>query len=232
MVANTTSDFNTAVGYGSLRANTTGTNNTALGYEAGKAMVSGLRNTFVGHNAGPSNTGNDNTIVGANGSPNATSCAGLVSLGDIGQVATRIFNVTTENDRIIMGHNNISNAYVKVAWTVTSDARDKADVADAPYGLDFVNQLRPVTFKWDERGRYENLTPDGTHKNPKTQMGFLAQDVIELEESLGTPSNDLLIADNEQDDKLKITENKIIPALVKAIQELKAEFDEYKRTHP
>ena len=56
----------------------------------------------------------------------------------------------------------------------------------------------------------------------------MAQDVIALEQSLGTPSNDLLIADNEQEDKLKITESKIIPALVKAIQELKAEVDSLK----
>ena len=56
--------------------------------------------------------------------------------------------------------------------------------------------------------------------------------MIALEKKYGATEKDLLIADDEQDDSLKITETKMIPALVKAIQELKAEFDAYKLTHP
>ena len=32
-----------------------------------------------------------------------------------------------------------------------SDSRDKTDVIDSPYGLDFINTVRPVQFKWDTR---------------------------------------------------------------------------------
>jgi len=121
---------------------------------------------------------------------------------------------------------------VKVAWTVTSDARDKTDVEDVSYGLSFINSLRPVTFVWDERANYEDGTPDGSKKGAKRQIGFLSQEVIQAELDAGTPQDNLLVADNEEDDRLKITETKFIPALVKAIQELKAEFDAYKATHP
>ena len=243
--SNTTASSNTAVGYQALYSNTTGTPNDAFGYQAGYANTTGTENVFIGHSAGSGvTTGSKNTFVGRVAGLNVTtgsdntgigrySLYGLttgiqnVGLGDM-LIGGQIFVITTESNRLIAGHDSITNAYVKVAWTVTSDARDKTDFADSPYGLDFVNKLKPVTFKWDERSKYDNGIPDGTHKGSKTQLGFLAQDVIALEQSLGTPSNDLLIADNEQEDKLKITESKIIPALVKAIQELKAEVDSLK----
>ena len=109
-----------------------------------------------------------------------------------------------------------------VAWTVTSDSRDKSDIQTVPYGLQFVNELIPITYKWDKRDKYENSTPDGTHKESKTQLGFLAQDVIALEKKHGGIAGDLLIADDETEESLKITETKFIPILVKAIQELTA----------
>ena len=128
----------------------------------------------------------------------------------------------------MVGDGNVTNAYILVAWTVTSDARDKTDVTDAPYGLNFVNELRPITYKWDKREKYADNKPNGTHAETKTQLGFLAQDVITLEKKYGGRAGDLLIADDETDESLKITETKMIPVLVKAIQELKAEIDALK----
>jgi hypothetical protein len=223
---NTTGASNTGIGTSALENNTTASNNVAVGYKAGYVNT-GERNVYIGDSTATLATGSDNTGIGRSSLSTLTTGNGNVGLGDIGG-GGQIFGLTTESNRIIAGHNAVSNAYVKVAWTVTSDARDKADISTAPYGLNFIQQLKPVTFKWDERSKYENLTPDGTHKGTKTQLGFLAQDVIALEESCGTASNDLLIADNEQDDKLKITETKLIPALVIAIQELKAEVDALK----
>jgi hypothetical protein len=40
------------------------------------------------------------------------------------------------------------------------------------------------------------------------------------------------IVQTEQNGNMGITYTEIIPVLVKAIQELKAEFDAYKATHP
>jgi hypothetical protein len=40
-----------------------------------------------------------------------------------------------------------------------SDARDKADVRDTVLGLDFINALRPVDFRWDMRDDYRTTPP-------------------------------------------------------------------------
>lgn len=203
--ANTTAENNTAVGADALKANTTGYSNTAVGYAAGSGITTGHTNLTIGVNCTTElTTGNDNTCVNALNGGN------------------RVFALTTESNRILIGYNGVTNAYVQVAWTVVSDSRDKTDVVDAPYGLSFVQELRPVQYRWDRRSKYENNQPDGTHKEDKKQLGFLAQDVIALEKKYGGVAKDLLIGDDEHDETLKITETKIIPILVKAIQELSA----------
>ena len=101
-----------------------------------------------------------------------------------------------------------------------------------PYGLSFVQSLRPVKFKWDERSKYEGGRRDGKHKSEKFTLGFFAQDVISVEKAYGAIDRALLIADDEQPDNLKLTETKLIPVLVKAIQELSADFSAYKDSHP
>jgi len=91
--------------------------------------------------------------------------------------------------------------------TVTSDERDKTEIEDVPHGLDFVNQLKPVSFKF--KTSRENDTPHGPKK-----YGFKAQDILALE------GDDNVIIDNEHDDDLKLTNSHMTPVLVKAIQEL------------
>jgi hypothetical protein len=217
MLANTTGNANVAVGKKALQANTTGSYNTAVGYQPMFSATTGANNTCIGLYAGYDlTTGSSNVFVGQ----------------DSGRTGSPGGNFTTQSNRVVIGNGSTTNAYVQVAWTVTSDARDKTDIVDAKYGLDFIKGLRPVEYKWDKRSKYSNQNPDGTHKEAKTQLGFLAQDVIALEKQHGAIAKDLLIADDEKDEILSITETKIIPILVKAIQELKAEFDAYKATHP
>jgi outer membrane receptor protein involved in Fe transport len=151
---------------------------------------------------------------------------------DTSVLNTAVFYITTENNRVVVGDTNVTNAYIQVAWTVVSDERDKADIEDVSYGLDFISKLRTVKFKRDNRNRYEDRLSDGSKKDEKFSYGFLAQNVIEAEKACGATDKSLLVADNEDENNLKLTETNIIPALVKALQELKAEFDAYKSSHP
>ena len=214
----TTGTYNTVVGFGtaSNSAGATGTANAAIGASALALMTTGSFNSVLGAEAGASlTTGFGNTILG-----------GYTSAGSIAPV----FNVTTQNDRVVVGTTATTNAYIQVAWTVVSDQRDKTDIDDIGYGLDFIEKLRPVKFKRDNRSRYDNGVPDGSKKDKKYTLGFLAQNVAKAETDLG--ATDLLIVDDEKPDNLKLVETSMIPVLVKALQELKAEFDAYKTAHP
>ena len=111
-----------------------------------------------------------------------------------------------------MGSAVVSNAYVKVSWTVTSDARDKIVDGPVPHGLSFINNLEPVAFHF-KMDRQSSI-PYG----PK-RYGFLAQDVLALEGS------DPVIIDNEDADNLRYAGESLVPVLVNAVKELSAQVN-------
>ena len=98
---------------------------------------------------------------------------------------------------------------MKVAFTVTSDERDKIDFQSIPHGLDFVNKLKPKSF-WFRKDRKSD------EKNGTQRYGFVAQDILALE------GDNPVIIDTEQEDHLKYKGEHLVPVLVNAIQELSA----------
>ncbi len=109
------------MGYQALSNHTSGTSNTAFGYQA---MGSG------------NITGNYNTAVGVQASNNATSGQNNTALG-YSAANDSVYSLTNESHRIVIGNNNNTDAYIKIDWTVTSDARDKMNFEDVPHGLNF-----------------------------------------------------------------------------------------------
>ena len=118
-----------------------------------------------------------------------------------------------------MGSTGVTNAYIQVAWTVVSDARDKTNFAPVPHGLEFVKALQPTAYQF-------RIARDSEETNGGVRYGFKAQDVLELEGA------NPVIVDNEDVDKLRMVDTALIPVLVKALQELNAKFDAYVLTHP
>jgi len=96
-----------------------------------------------------------------------------------------------------------------------SDGRDKTDVVDLPHGLDFINQTRPVRFKWDIRDGQPGQGKQGT-----TNYGFIAQELLEI----GNNEEHRLVYESNPD-KLEARYSNLIPMLTKAIQELSEKID-------
>jgi hypothetical protein len=188
----------TAVGYQALYA-TTGPGNTAIGYRSLYANTTGRYNVGIGDFALNSNTtGGGNTVINPNDSNGTT---------------TPVFNPTTESNRFVCGSSNVTNAYIKVAWTVTSDVRDKADFNVVPHGLDFVTKINPIAFRY-KTGR------DSTETDGPVRYGFSAQEVLALEGD--TP----VIVDAENPETLRFNDQSLIAVLVNAIKELTARVKE------
>jgi hypothetical protein len=218
--ANTTANDNVAIGYGASYSSTTAASNTAIGYFSLFSNVTGGSNTAVGYDALRFSTGlGYNSALGINALKNVSTGTNNIGIGYNGGSDNGVYNVTTESDRIAIGNASITNAYVRVAWTVTSDARDKTQITPVPHGLSFVNQLNPVSFKF-RKSRTDDTTIGDV------RYGFLAQDILAIE-----GSNSVVI-DSADADNLKYIDQNMTAILVKAIQELKAEFDAYKLTHP
>ena len=231
---NTTAASNTAIGASALQNTNTGGANTALGNTAGYNNTTGYSNVFVGNTAGNANTtgainvcvgagagvanttGNSNVFVGNSAGYTQTSGNNNIFLGDSSTGAT-----TTASNAITLG--NSSNTILRCAVTsITSlsDARDKKEIVELPVGLEFIEGLKPVSFVWDDRNE------EGKHD--VKDFGFIAQDLKKSQEDAEL-SDMLKLVYEENPEKLEASYGKLIPILVKAIQELSAEVKSLKK---
>jgi len=101
----------------------------------------------------------------------------------------------------------------------TSDKNEKNTIKDTDLGLDFINKLKPVSYKWNNKTR--------------THYGLIAQDVEDLLDEINKDTKDFagfIKADvSEEKDNTKhsygLRYNEFISPMIKAIQELKAEIE-------
>jgi hypothetical protein len=175
---------------------------------------------FIGHEEMGANfkNGQGSTVVNYfGGITNPVTVNGSVLIG--GALSNGTYNpvhsASTLTDVVAIGSASITNAYVKVDWTIVSDSRDKLVQGGVPHGLDFISKLSPKSFYFTETRGDE--TPHGS-----LRYGFLAQDIMALE------GPDPVIVDDGDPDHLKMTNSELIPVLVNAIQELKIEVEKLK----
>ena len=206
---NTTGFSNTALGRRALRLSTTGIINTALGGASLQSNTTGTGNVAVGvASVGANTTGSNNTGIGRESLKNNTTGSGNTAIGAVNSAGTYapVFDPTTEINRFCLGSTSVTNAYIQVALTVVSDARDKTNFAPVPHGLEFVKALQPTAYKF-------RVARDSEETQGGVRYGFKAQDVLALE------GEHPVIVDNEDAGKLRMTDTALIPVLVKAIQE-------------
>jgi hypothetical protein len=176
--------------------------NTAVGYTAGDGVTTGTQNTIIG--AAAASSGTNDLTTGSNntviGYNAATSSA-------------------TVSNTITLGNSSITTLRCQVTTiTSLSDGRDKTNVNSLSAGLSFVDALRPVAFDW-------NMRDGGKVGEPDT--GFIAQELQSAQQLLGVHIPGLVNEDNP--DMLEAGYGKLIPVLVKAIQELSAEVKALKQ---
>ena len=109
----------------------------------------------------------------------------------------------------------------------TSDKNLKNTITDSDLGLSFINKLRPVSYKWNQKEE-ENL-------DTKTHYGLIAQ---EVETALASESKTLddfaavFKPDDYKEDgtggSMGLGYSELIAPLIKAVQELKKENDDLK----
>jgi hypothetical protein len=118
-------------------------------------------------------------------------------------------------NEITLGNSSIIRIRAAVTnITSLSDARDKTDITALPVGLDFINTLNPVKFTWQMRE--PNEVKDGT-----SEAGFIAQELKSAQDAANADYLDLVY--DEDPNKLEASAGKLLPVLVKAIQELSAQ---------
>ena len=237
--ASTTGCQNVAIGNLSSGGCTlTGTNNVTVGYGGGFHLTSGEYNTFLGYQTGgKTTTGSGNIGIGTNAGCSTTTQGCTINIGNGMQT-------TTASTTCIGGACLMSACFVE-----TSDCRSKCKIKDLPYGLNFINLLRPVSYKWkpqpDKLDKNGNLIEEGekSHTGPRTSFGLLGQEVKGALDKLGLGYNDFgAYSDKvvehgpsgwtpsyqEEDKTIGLSYVGFVAPLIKAVQELSAEVTELK----
>lgn len=175
-------NHNVGVGSMTMQNLTTGQENTSLGSNTMRDVVKGKNNTAIGYTSGPVGDYNNTTSLGSNSHAHGDD---QVQLGSA--------------DATVYAHKEIQQR---------SDRRDKNSIRETRLGLDFIKNLKPVDYK------YNNSNSDRYHH------GFIAQDL----EALADKGYYFGGIDNPKytggEDVYSVGYTEIIAPLVKSVQQL------------
>jgi hypothetical protein len=235
---------NTFIGPSSGNTLSIGQENTFLGWSACSGMSNGSNNVVLGANAGAFgaqqigdsiligrrcadflDSGVGNIIIGTkddNYGPNYPISVWGTFNGDnnimIGK-NVRPSNFSGVNNEITLGNSSHTVLRCNVTTiTSLSDERDKKEIETLPVGLEFVEKLKPVKFVWNDR--------EDENKRDIVDFGFIAQDLKATQEEENASFLNLVYESNP--DKLEASYGKLLPILVKAIQEMNTEIKSLK----
>jgi len=122
---------------------------------------------------------------------------------------TRSLQANNGSNQDMFYINDDGSGFLKAsAWTYGSDISLKENITDVENGVDMVLQMKPKHFDYIE--------------GPKNNLGFIAQDIQKI-----IPEAVSVV--NEENETLGLKTDFLVPYLVKAIQELKAEVDLLKK---
>jgi hypothetical protein len=207
---------NVGIGLLTLNSNTYGNDNIAIGWTAGYRITIGSNNILLGSNTGENlSIGSNNLFLGRTAGSNMTTGSNNIILGNNAQATT-----ATVDNQITLGNSSITSLRAQVtSITALSDRRDKTDIKTIAEGIDFIKNLKPVTYTWNTRDK---------SKVGIKAAGFIAQDLLNLQKSSSIGDNlDLVSEDNPE--KLEARYNNLLPVMVKAIQDQQVVIEELKK---
>jgi len=240
LYANQTGNNNTGIGSDALTS-TTGSNNTALGANAARYNNTGSDNTALGSSAGPANGYpglNQTTALGSNAIVNSDNATAIGFNARVGYNATNSMAIGSNasvgdfvSNTIRLGNAAIQRVEAAVNITATSDGRFKFNVTEDVKGLEFILNLRPVTYNMNVQAL--DLQANGAikftagndamnesyrHAASIKRTGFIAQEVEKAALQTGYDFDGVVKPSNEKDHYALSYASFVVP-LVKAIQE-------------
>ena len=227
----TTGDYNVAIGHDASTNATTSVNTVAVGRLALRAMTT-AGGASVGYSIGIGSYGMYNAVdngpnigIGGFSSASATNGTQQIVLG---------YNVTGSGDNTFTfgaGSTDTTCSHGATSFSAPSDERWKKDIETSTCGLSFINDLRPVSFKFKTKGEldsslhdYEKDSTEAAGFTSNSVLGFVAQEVKTVIDNHSEFKGSELWKEgiDKYNKRQRISKEALIPILVKAIQELSA----------
>jgi len=228
MNANTSGGSNTANGSYSMTNNTTGYANTAIGANTMAHNTTGSNNTALGQGAmNACTTGGENTLIGSDADISTGTLSNATAIG--------FAAIVNASNKVRIGNSWVTVIEGQVPFTTPSDGRYKYQVKEDVKGLDFILQLRPVTYQFDVKRFDQNTRHNDKETVPVNyaiqagydeasrirRSGFIAQEVEKAADVSGYNFSGIIKPKTDEDHYSLSYESFVVP-LVKSVQELKA----------
>jgi hypothetical protein len=210
--ANTTNSENSF--FGSVAGfYSTGRNNSFFGKSAGYGNTTGGYNAFFGTGAGDTNTtGSNNTVIGTYADVEDTNLTYATAIGAgtiVKDSNTIALGRTDGSDKVVIngiavgGYLNICLNLDNYISSCSSSLRYKTNITPFSFGLNVVNQLRPISFDWTKGGMKD--------------VGFGAEDVARI--------NPLFVTYNKAGEVEGVKYDRLSVAFVNAFKEQQAQIE-------
>ncbi|MFT5822240.1 MAG: hypothetical protein ACI8ZM_003496 [Crocinitomix sp.] len=231
---NTIGNYNTASGGAALYKNINGNENTAFGYNASFSNTTASQNSAFGNQALSATTnGGFNTAIGSKSMLSEMGFCNTAIGYYSGPIIDDLYNTTavgcgawpSANNSVRIGNAEVTSISGQVPFTATSDGRFKENLKEDVAGLDFIMQLRPVSYTFNKAKLKKHLNPNGVTENINShaevirETGFIAQEVESIVEESGYVFSGVDKAENEND-IYGLRYGAFVVPLVSAVQEL------------
>jgi hypothetical protein len=219
---------------------TGGNANTFVGKSAGSLIYAGENNTYLGTSAGLGNNAAIN--CSALGYQATTTGNNQVQLGSSGttpyayaalQIRSDIRDKADVRDTALGLDFIMALRPVDYKWDLRDDY--KTEPPELPFSELTEEQKQNHDLQvqeWQRLNNISNIVHDGTHKRSRYHHGLIAQEVKQVIDDKGIDFGgyqDHAIQGGK--DVQSIGYDELVAPLIKAIQELKQEFDAYKASH-
>jgi hypothetical protein len=185
----------------------------------------------MGGNGGGSFTaGNGRAVMNSSGGSYIDVRSTVIRFVSAGITPGFLFEGDNSSVRIVnldgTGSASVSVTSLGTLFRSTSDSRLKKDIKEDVPGLDFINDLRPVSFKWKEN----------TELGDKTNFGLIAQEVVEALDKHGILDQNIVYKQDKTSEMFKdhipdedtpygFEYQPLISLLIKSVQELSNKID-------
>jgi len=229
----TNARMNIILGNESATSLTTGLGNVSIGRYASRSLTTGNGNIHIGIGAGNAAMGNQHT--GAE-SDNIYLGTERIPLGNNNVVIGRdviarsyIYQLFSQTgNQVVLGNRLTTKYMTNKSWSVYSDRRIKKNIQEDVHGLDFVMQLRPVTYNYRMIPEGQSIPQEYIEANKKSNeepeitklkfSGFIAQEVQEAADKIGYDFSG--VQKPESDEFMySMSYSEFVVPLVKATQE-------------